>query len=351
MKRGLRAAAVAVLALWAAACAKWIWISPPRALGPPESFAIPFEGPGQLASIWSWWSWQWDDPRSGKTTLVLAGGGQTRCVDLEEPGRVRWRSPEELIVEHSIRPLRNRSGTRILRLSPEGEVLEVLSDREGLGVGEPSPDGRWLALSHFDPRGLDIVEIRDLDDGFALLAEHRAPGTSFASSLGIGKIWSPDGSHLALAVQGWISREEAGRLTVRTAIVAPDRPGYALLPDRVPGEDRGETGGLRPLFWTERGIYGVHQKDSRRLLRCDPWGGGCRPVYAVGRHRWIVSGRPAGADTALLLVHDLWLDPFETRSKEIHQVDLATGEGGLLLRLPPGVFISDIDWSPDPRGE
>ena len=139
-------------------------------------------------------------------------------------------------------------------------------------------------------------------------------------------------------------------MTMRTALVARDRPGYEPLPDRVPGEDRGETGGLRPLFWTDRGIYGKHQRDAGRLLRCDPGGSGCRPVYNPGPHRRIAGGRRAGADTALLLVED---DRIELRwaANEIHQVDLATGEGGGLLRLPEGVFISDIDWSPDPAGE
>jgi hypothetical protein len=38
------------------------------------------------------------------------------------------------------------------------------------------------------------------------------------------------------------------------------------------------------------------------------------------------------------------LDPLETRAKEIHQVSLDTGKGYVLLGLPDGVFISDLDW-------
>ncbi len=40
-------------------------------------------------------------------------------------------------------------------------------------------------------------------------------------------------------------------------------------------------------------------------------------------------------------IHDL--DPFETLSKEIHFVDLISGEGRVILRAPDGAFIRDID--------
>ena len=100
------------------------------------------------------------------------------------------------------------------------------------------------------------------------------------------------------------------------------------------------------LFWTMWSVYRQHQRDAGRLVNCDA----CCPVYAAGRHRVILEERRAGADTALFLVVD---DRIELgwAANEIHQVDLATGEGRLLRRLPPGVFISDIDWSPGPAGE
>ena len=350
MRRGLPGTAAALLALWAVACCCKSEALRHSDVGPPGSFAIPFEGPGQLASIWSWGIVR---PWSGRWALVVARRGRIQRLPFESPDRVRWRSPRELIVENTIPPQRSGGGRRMLRITPDGEILEVLSDRGLLTFAEPSPDGRWLALSRHDREGQRTVEIRDLEGGFAPTRVHHAPGDPLARYFATRKIWiwSPDGSQLAVAVRGWISREKPGHFTERTVLVARDRPGFELLPDRVPGEDRGETGGLRPLFWTERGIYGKHQRDAGRLLRCDPGGGGCRLVYEAGPHRVFLEGRTAGDDVALLLVVDFRVDPFEGRSVEIHQLDLATGEGGVLLRLPEGVFISDIDWSPDPAGE
>ena len=226
----------ALVALWAAAgCGKSEALRH-RYVGPPASFAIPFEGPGQLASIWSWGQ---PRPQSGRWALVVASGGRFDRLPFQIPKGVRWRSPEELIVEHSTPPQRSGSGWQILRVSPGGEVLEVLGDSEGLAFSEPSPDGRWLALSRLDGYGRSTLEIRDLEGGFGLRVAHHAPRTRSASSLGIGKIWSPDGSRLAVTVWGDLFSDEPGILTVRTILVLSDRPGYALLPDRVPGEDRG----------------------------------------------------------------------------------------------------------------
>ncbi len=43
-------------------------------------------------------------------------------------------------------------------------------------------------------------------------------------------------------------------------------------------------------------------------------------------------------------------DPFEDRGKEVHEVDLGTGKGRVLRRLPDGAFIDDIDWIGDSGG-
>ncbi|MBC8292749.1 MAG: hypothetical protein H8E45_06230 [Proteobacteria bacterium] len=61
----------------------------------------------------------------------------------------------------------------------------------------------------------------------------------------------------------------------------------------------------------------------------------------------MLEGRQVNDHKALLLVKDFTVDPLEARAKEIHEVNLVTGEGRVLLRLPDGVFISDLDWIND----
>ena len=345
MRRGLPGTAAALLALWAAACSCKSEALRHSDVGPPASFAIPFEGSGQLASIWI------SGPYSElHFALVVTYHGRIRRLPLDTPQGVRWRSPPELIVAQ-------QWGRRVVRMSREGEVLEVLSD-----TGEPSPDGRWLAVLRSNPENdLQQVQIRDLEGGFALRAEHRPRESPVEEFLLSYRAWSPDSSQLALTIRGWIflDKPRQARSIRRTAIVARDRPDYELLPDDPLAQMTRRSLGCSVLFWTERGIFGksfVWQgpeggySNGDSLLRCDPGGSGCRPVYNPGPYRRIAGGRRAGADTALLLVEDdrielLWA------ANEIHQVDLATGEGGVLLRLPKGVFIYDIDWSPDPAGE
>jgi hypothetical protein len=304
----------------------------------PSSCEIPFDGPGQLATIWSWGQ---DRPDGGKA-LVLTAHRQTRRLELEAPRRARWRSPTELLVEQHVWPVRNGSGSRILRMTRAGEVLEILSDREGLSDAEPSSDGERVLLQRNTERGFQGIEIRSLVGEFRLQADHPKP-----TSPGLGSmtppVWSPDGSKFAVGLYVPISSKEPGRLYARIAVVARDAPGYAQLPDSSTGKES-ERGGEIPLFWTQEGIYVRTTEIGAGLLRCDPAGSGCTPVYAPGVHRLVLQGRQIDDRKALLLVKDFTVDPLEARAKEIHEVNLTTGEGRVLVRLPDGVFISDLDW-------
>ena len=304
-----------------------------KSVAAPSSFEIPFRGPGKLATIWSWGP---SGPDSGKALIRTLRNG-TRRITAEAPTRVRWRSKSEFIVEQEVQPIGHGSATRIVRMSQDGGVIEVLSDREGLSGAEPSPDGRWIFVERFGERGALGSEIRDLAAGFRLhtLYQNSLRPSGFAWHA----VWSPEGERLVASIR---IREDTG-LVPHLILLSPDRSSFSRLPDqRADGE--GDHGGVEPLFWSEEGIYA---RSDSGLLRCDPAGSGCTLVYSPGKARFAVAGVRAGEKRALLLVQDLRLDPLEVRAKELHEVDLATGEGRMLLRLADGVFLSDIDWIQD----
>jgi hypothetical protein len=335
--------AIAALALAAFASVVWAGVDgmQDEEASLPSSLEVPFAESGHLATIWSWGRHRPDGDRA----LVLTDHGESRRIGVSAPSRVRWRSPNELLVEQFVSPIRDGSGTRILRVSPCGEVLKVLSDRGGLGGVEPSPGGDRVLLERDDRQGFRGIEVRSLEEDFRLETFHpRSPGLD-SGSFG-NMVWRPDGSLFAVGL--WVPSppRDPTRMSPRLAIASPDAPGFTRINDELPAgiADAEERWAVIPLFWNADGIYA---RGSRGLLRCDPDGSGCTVVYEPGEHRAVLSGSLTGDRKALLLVRDVSLDPLETRAKEIHQVSLDTGEGYVLLRLPEGVFISDLDWIAD----
>lgn len=301
----------------------------------PPSFEMPFSVSGQLVTIWSWGP---NRPDGGKA-VVVTNHGVGRPLDVEAPARVRWRSPDELLVEENIQPVRDGTGTRIVRMTREGAVIEVLSDREGLAMSQPSRDGRWIVLEHYGRQGPLGCEIRNLADRFRVHAScEQSPDLASTSHA----VWSPDGDQLAVAMR---VREERG-LFPRLALLSRDGALVKRLQDRASREGP-EPGGVVPLFWNSDGIYA---RSHRGLLRCSTQGSDCALVYAPGEARYSFGGTRVGETKALLLVQDLGVDPLEVRAKEIHEVDLTTGKGRVVARLPEDVFISDIDWIADADG-
>ncbi|HVN40582.1 MAG TPA: hypothetical protein VMW19_20645 [Myxococcota bacterium] len=251
----------------------------------------------------------------------------------------------ELIVEQFVRPLRDGSGIRIVRVNPQGQILDVLSDRQGLGSAEPSPDGNWVLLERYDSKGLQGIQVRSLD-GFRLRTDHPEPTGRDTGSLGTSPVWSPDESRFALALNA-PNLSKPGRLYPRLAIVSRDTTGYTRVPDSPPGKDPVQ-GGVIPLFWKKDGIYVRTTTIGSGVLRCDPEGSGCVGVYSPGENRMVLEGREVAGDKALLLVKDFTVNPLEARASEIHEVNLIIGEGRVLFRAPDGVFLSDLDWVGDP---
>lgn len=113
--------------------------------------------------------------------------------------------------------------------------------------------------------------------------------------------------------------------------------------DAVPPRKR-ELSGTTPLIWTEHGLFASAQS---RILRCDPEGDGCRVVHTFEDYQIVRGGTHVGGGRAYVLITDIRPDVFEIRANELHEVDLVRGGGKLLLRLPDGVFLDDIDWIAD----
>ncbi len=296
-----------------------------------RSIDIPFDGPGQLLMVASR-----GPDRPPNHVLLLASRAGTTQFSFAEPLTARWRSPVEIIA--------SRSGPRasdvIVRLDRAGRTLEVLSKAD-LAYPRPSPDGRRVAVAHFEDtpekRGIGSTEVRDLDEGFKLVASlsHRDLDTLTGTV-----VWSPDGKQLAVDLA---SDEAGGRVKARLGVVSLETDVVRRLYDSP--EDRElDDGGVIPMFWTKSGLY---VRSQRGVLRCDPEGKGCTVVYNPGLARRAVDGAPFGSDEALILVQDLHADALEGRAKEIHRLDLNTGKGGLWYRLPDDVFVSMIDWTTD----
>jgi hypothetical protein len=302
----------------------------------PLQYVVPYEGTGQLATIWSSGS---IGPHGD--ALIITSHGESKRVDVEAPNRVRWRLPTELIVQQDILSSATH-GDRILRIDRTGHVLAVLGDGEHLVEPQPAPGGRWLALQRLKEGGVKDLEVRDFDNDLRPLTIY--PRGPELRTLFPAIVWSPDAAHLVTTTMVQ-DPQVKGALFPRLVLLDRDNSdSIRRVPDGPNGKDA-EHAGVAPLFWNERGLY---VRSNRGLLRCDPNGSGCEFVYGPGEARFAFTGTAVGNDQALLLVQDHKTDPLETRATEIHQVDLATGKGRVLLRLADGVFIDDIDWIADP---
>jgi hypothetical protein len=303
----------------------------------PTRYAIPFEGAGQLATIWS----------SGRIgphgdALIITNRGKSRRVDVDSPNRVRWRLPTELILQQDVQSEQGVHTDRVLRIDRAGNVLGAVGDGEPVAEPQPAPGGRWLALHRFDKGGNNDLEIRDFDSALRPVTIY--PAGPELRTLFPAIVWSPDATRVVTTTMV-DDPNQKGTLFPRLVLLDRTNPdSVKRVPDGPDGKN-GEHAGVAPLFWNARGLY---VRSNRGLLRCDPNGGGCELVYSPGEARFAFTGTAVSNDQALLLVQDHRPDPLEPRAKEIHQVDLATGKGSVLLRLPDGVFIDDIDWIADP---
>lgn len=289
---------------------------------------VPHPGTGSLATVRS----LGPDRPSEPALLVISRPGEHRAAENTHPREARWRTRSELIVDSNDRPLENHTRTRVTRVDTNGREIGEIFDRTMRHAPRPSPDGRWLAITAQTETGRQRLEIYDLGSRGDGPAEPRV----FEELPPYDLAWSPDGKYVAVGV----------------GVVEPDGkvwPRLRIL-DLATGtlrkvNDGGRPDGVRPLFWTEEGLFVESEPGVRR---CDLEGAGCSVHYDLGSPRFRArTGTPVGSGKAWILVTDHERDPFEIRGHELHEVDLVDGGGRRLLRLPDGVFLNDISWIAD----
>lgn len=301
---------------------------------------LPFEGPGKLALIVSIGRRDRDRHLEDQHVLVVTPSG-TRRVDLVGANRVRWISPDELIVSQSVpQSDRGMAKSRIVRVDKTGELSEWSSAEENLAGPEPSPDGQRVAVARFTG-GSSRREIRGLTKPFEPQLRFPKDFGELTDIFTTFSVWAPSGEALVIGIG---VREPRGIIT-RLALLSAHEPSLTRLPDASAGHEP-DPGGVMPLFWIARGIY-AKSKSKAGLLHCDPKGGGCNPVYHPGPGRSVILGTKVGEDKALLVVRDQSRDPREIRAKQIHEVDLVSGQGRVLVDLPGDLFVEGIDWVGD----
>jgi hypothetical protein len=256
-------------------------------------------------------------------------------INLSQTFQARWLSSDEIIVQQSYETISGTLGDRVIRVDRHGQLLEVLSDQEGVAFPVPNKLGQWLALKIDQKTGvMQGIEFHGLRDGsgFSSFMEIRQDAQLNRLS---NVVWSPDSTKLALAA--WVKSNRG--YVPRIGFVSGAAEGIQMIDDDM-------SLNARPLFWKKEWVYGANDKG---MFRCDAMKHGCEFIYAPGDGRRIVSGVSVGKDHALLLVQNLRLDPFETRATEIHKVDFLEGKKLDVIELPEGVFISDIDWVSSPE--
>ena len=334
----------AILACVAIQCGGFGCTSAPRAGEFFEPYDFGFRGPGRLLLIL--------ENAENESALVVSDAQGARRQDVERPRDARWITPKALFVLSEEAPEEFRL--------PQTFMLQVPLDA-GPNAGrvidgprrhydpEPSPNGEWLAIGvDVEGVGESDLEIWALGEGFERIA-------SRAQALDEPR-WSPDGHTLVAShpIPDPIGSEDSlgggfGGISFawpRLFRLRRDLGTPTLLHDaETPGQFA--VGGSLPLWWAAEGIYA---RQRIGLVLCAPERGTCTRVYAPGSERRVVDGRPIFSRTpnsterreALVLVARE--ESPRLYPTEIHRIDLDTGEGEVVFRVPEDTVILDIDW-------
>ncbi len=270
--------------------------------------------------------------RPGGEKTIFIDRENTSILDIERATRVRWISTTDLVIQHSQKLANDQLSNRVVEFRDDGKIRQVLTEYPyQLSAPEPAPAGRWITLLRYKGGSYLGLEIRDIWNTFDL--DMFVPNEPNA---GINQIthvvWSPDTDKLALG----LLVQDGDRLSPRLGYMLRNSPDIHQFVDKKPIN-------AVPLFWNAEGIYAT---TNDGIILCSPSGSNieCTPIYSPGSGKYVYSGRIMGDNQALLLVQDHTKDPFEIRAKEIHKLDLTTKKADATLKLPNGVFVSDIDW-------
>lgn len=311
-----------------AACGPGPWeIEAPE----PRRYDVIFRDRGRLATIWRWAN---AVPRH-EASLVISDSRRTYKVAIERPGSVQWIAPDRLLYEHDWRGSVPSRGPLVIDL--EGTVLRDFAAPARLESPVVSPDGRWIANTHWDVHGRATFEVLPFDGPLEAVGERdglRDP------------VWSPDSARLVarrLALPQGVPRGIYGREILMPRDLSAEEP---LRENRE--SDRLGYNELGVDWWAPDGLYGI----GRGVLqRCDPAGSGCVEVFRPKVEGSLRGVTPGPAGIAYLLVNEE--DPcfLETGAREIHRLELATARTERLLRTPDGVVLTGIDWVDVPDAE
>jgi hypothetical protein len=283
-----------------------------------------FVGEGQVVVVVSAGS-----NRPENEMLFFIDSENQERINLNRTLQARWLTSDEIIVQQSYKTISKTLGNRIIRVDRHGQLLELLSEQEGVTSPIPNGRGQWVALRIDLKSGvLQGIEFHRMYDGSSFPSFMRIKVDENLSDLS-NVVWSPEFNKLALAA--WVKSNRG--YVPRIGVVSGASEGIQMINDDM-------SFNARPLFWEKEWVYGANDKG---MFRCDAMEHGCEFIYAPGDGRRIVSGVSVGKDHALLLVQNLRRDPFETRATEIHKVDFSEGKKLDVLEFPEGVFIIDID--------
>ncbi len=302
-------------------------------------FDCGFRGPGQLVVLF-----EPADPEAPRALVVHDSAGAHELA-IARPRAARWLEAGVLLVSQEAPPEEAYGLPRIQLLrvdASSGEATPLASPARYFDA-EPDPRGQRVALGR---------EVDDQGESDLLVVESRSlePVAGLEQPLDRPR-WSPDGS--ALAVLQTLPDPEGedsetglsfGGQTVsfpRLFRIASDLHGKPeLLHDGEPGRSL-TAGGTLPLFWNPDGIFA---RQRRGLVRCDPAGSGCAPVWSPGGKRRVIDARAVGTDGALVLVRDHAVEADLDLPTELHLVVLANGMSELAYTAPTGIYLADLDW-------
>lgn len=325
----------------------WLaWLVAPLALAcsapsPISRYDAGFRGPGRLVLIF-----EPADPEVPRALVVHDASG-ARELPISGVRGARWLSARELLVsrETASEEPYGLPRTELLRVDVASGRPTAIAEPARYFDAEPDPRGERVALGlEVDDQGESDLLVLALD------AAKSKPVAGRNQPLDRPR-WSPDGANVVV-LQTLVDADgedpETGLSVAGQQVawprlfrVASDLRGpLALLRDGEPGQAL-VAGGSLPLFWTPRGIFA---RQRRGLVRCDPAGSGCSLVWAPGAEKRVVDARGFGPGLALALVRDHTSRAELDLPRELHRVDLESGQAKQLYGAPAELFLAEIDW-------